>query len=109
MHWTAAFAETCDINQMSVGNCAFAYQATTKVEQAACMVMSLNNLANAAIQKNNTVEKLVAANEHLAKALANANVAISCLCLPNMPAAPATPSGTDNHPCPSHLLTIKPN
>ncbi len=71
--------------------------------------MSLNNLANAAIQKNDTVEKLAAANEHLAKAFANANVAIACLCLPNTPAAPATPSSTDNHPCSSHLLTIKPN
>jgi hypothetical protein len=108
MHWTAAFAESRDINRMIAGNCAFAYQAATKAKQAACMVTSLNNLANAAIQKHNTVEKLVAANERLAKALANANAAIACLCLPNTPAAPAATSVTDNHPRPSHRLTISP-
>ncbi len=71
--------------------------------------MSLNNLTNVAIQKNDTVEKLVAASKCLAKALANANAAIARLFLPNTPAAPVTPSGKDNHPRPSHCLTIKPN
>jgi hypothetical protein len=108
-HWTAAFAETRDINQMTAGNCTFAYQATTKAEQAARMVTSLDNLANVAIQKNNTVKELIAANKRLAKALANANAAIACLCLPNTPAAPAIPSGTDNCPRPSHWSTIKPD
>jgi hypothetical protein len=108
MHWTVAFTETCNINQMTASNRPFAYQAATKAEQASRMVRSLNNLANAAIQKNDTVEKLVAANKCLAKALANANAAIACLCLPNTPAAPATPSGTDNRPRPSNWLTIKP-
>jgi hypothetical protein len=106
---TAAFAETCDINQITADNCAFAYQATTKVEQAAHMVTLLKNLANAVIQKNNTAEKLVATNKHLAKALANANAAIAHLHLPNTPAAPATPSGTDNHLRPSHWSAIKPD
>jgi hypothetical protein len=58
---------------MMAGNCAFANQAATNAEQAACMVTSLNNLANTAIQKNDMVEKLVAANKRLAKALVNAN------------------------------------
>jgi hypothetical protein len=109
MHWTRAFTETCDINQMTAGDRAFAYQATTKAKQAAHMGTSLDNPANTVIQKNDTVEKLVAANKRLAKALANANAAIARLCLPNMPAAPATLSGTDNHLRPSHWLTIKPN
>jgi hypothetical protein len=94
-HWTAAFAETCDINQMTTGNRAFAYQAANKAKQAARMVTSLNNLTNRAIQKNDTVKKLVPANKRIAKALADANAAITCLCLPNTPAAPATPSGKD--------------
>jgi hypothetical protein len=108
-HWTLAFAESRDINQMTASDCSFAYQAATKAKQAARMVTSLNNLANAAIQKTDTIEKLVAANKCLAKALANANAAIACLCLQNMPAASAAPSGTDNRPCPSHWLTVKPN
>jgi hypothetical protein len=57
MHWTAAFAETCDINQMTAGNLAFAHQAATKAEQAAHMVTSLNNLSNVAIQKKTTLSK----------------------------------------------------
>jgi hypothetical protein len=103
------FAESRDINQMTTSNRAFAYQAATEAEQAARMVTSLDNLANAAIQKNNTVEKLVTANKRLAKALANANAAITCLRLPSTPAAPAAPSGTDNRPRPSHWSTVKPN
>ena len=42
------------------------------------MARSLDNLANAAIQKNDTIEKLVVTNECLAKALADANAAIAC-------------------------------
>jgi wyosine [tRNA(Phe)-imidazoG37] synthetase (radical SAM superfamily) len=40
------------------------------------MARSLDNLANAAIQKNDTIEKLVVTNECLAKALADANAAL---------------------------------
>jgi hypothetical protein len=87
---------------MTTGDRALAYQATTKAEQATRMVTSVANLAYGAILKNDTVEKLVAANEHLVKALANANATIACLCLPNTPATPATPSGTDNRLRPSH-------
>ena len=74
IHWTAAFTESRDINQMTAGNRTFANQAITDDKQATRMVTLLDNMANAAIQKNNTVDKLVAANEHLAKALADANV-----------------------------------
>jgi hypothetical protein len=77
LHWTAALTETCNINQMIANDSAFANQATTEAEQAAMMAKSLDNLANATIQKNVTMEKLVTANEKLAKALANANPAIA--------------------------------
>jgi hypothetical protein len=74
-HWTAAFTESRNINHMTAGDRAFAHQAATN-DQAAQMVVSLDNLANAAIQKNDTVDKLVATNERLAKALADANSAL---------------------------------
>jgi hypothetical protein len=77
LHWTAAFAETRDINHMITKDSTFANQAATYTKQAAMMAKSLDNLANAAIQKNDTVEKLVTANEKLAKALANANATIT--------------------------------
>ncbi len=41
----------------------FANQAATDAEQAAMMATSLDNLANVAIQKNNTIEKLITANQ----------------------------------------------
>ncbi len=97
-HWTAAFIESCNINQMTAGNRAFANQAITNNEQTARMVTSLDNLANAAIQKNDTVNKLVAANECLTKALADANAAIACLCFPttqlHQPLQPLQPAPT---------------
>jgi hypothetical protein len=40
LHWTAAFAETRDINYMIANNSAFANQAATKTKQAAIMAMS---------------------------------------------------------------------
>jgi hypothetical protein len=46
-----------------------ANQATTKLEQAQQMAMSLDNLANESIQKNTTIESLVATNAALTKAV----------------------------------------
>jgi hypothetical protein len=81
-HWTAAFTELRGINRMTAGDRTFAHQAATG-NQEAQMVVSLDNLANAAIQKNYTVDKLIAAKERLAKALAYANSALVRLRLPN--------------------------
>ncbi len=71
----------------------FANQAATKAKQAAMMGRSLDNLANTALQKNNTVEQLVSANKYLAKDLANANATIARLRLLVPVAAPAGKSG----------------
>jgi hypothetical protein len=49
MHWTAAFTESHNINRMTAGNHTFVNQAITDDEQAARMVTSLDNLANADI------------------------------------------------------------
>ncbi len=95
---------------MIANNSAFANQAATNAKQAAMMAKSLDNLANATIQKNVTVEKLVTANEKLAKALANANTAITRLCLPNPPNPPPTPSrSTTNNHCPLHWSAVRPD
>jgi hypothetical protein len=110
LYWTAAFAETRDINRMIANNSTFANQAATDTEQATMMAKSLDNLANAAIQKNNTTEKLVTANKKLAKALADANAAMARLCLPNPPNPPSTLSmSTMNNCCLSHWSAVKPN
>jgi hypothetical protein len=104
-HWMAAFSETRDIHRMTANDGTFANQVAAKAEQAAMMACLLDNLANAPLQKNNTVEKLVTANKKLAKALANANAAIARLCLP----APATaPTGSSNDR-PSHWSPVIPD
>ncbi len=69
LHWTAAFAETHDMNRMIANKSAFANQAATEAKQAAMMPKSLDNLTNAAIQKNDTVEKLATANKNLQRPL----------------------------------------
>jgi hypothetical protein len=113
LHWTAAFAKTCNINHMIANNSAFANQAATDAKQAAMMDKSLDNLAIAAIQKNDTVEKLFTANPKLMKALANANAAITQLRLPNPPNPPNPPStpsrSSTNNRRPSHWSAIKPD
>jgi hypothetical protein len=95
---------------MIMNNSAFANQTATEAEQAAMMAKSLDNLANATIQKNHTMEKLVTANKKITKALPDANAPIARLCLPNPPNPPSTPStGTMNNCHPSHWSAIKPD
>jgi hypothetical protein len=96
LNWMAAFSEMRDIHQMMANDGAFANQVAAEAEQAAMMARLLDNLVNAALQKNDTIEKLVIANEKLAKALANANTAIACLCLLTPATAPA--GGSNDRP-----------
>jgi hypothetical protein len=105
LHWMAAFSETRDIHWMTANDGAFANQVAAKAEQATMMAHLLDNLANAALQKNDTVEKLVTTNEKLAKALANANTVIARLCLLTPATAPA--GGSNDRP--SHWLPVIPN
>jgi hypothetical protein len=71
-HWTAAFAEMHNINLMTSGDLAFANQAAAqKIDQAEKMAALVGNLVNTSIQKNNTIDKLVATNQQQAKIIAN--------------------------------------
>ncbi len=80
IHWTAAFAEMRDINCMTSGNSAFANQAAAQeIVQAEMMAALLINLANASIQKNNTIDKLVATNQQQAKVITDLTAAIAKL------------------------------
>lgn len=67
--WTQAFNEQRDINRLTGGN--FDNQANAAVEDklGEQMVMSLDNLANAAVQKNSTVESLVTSNKQLSDSI----------------------------------------
>jgi chaperonin cofactor prefoldin len=58
-HWTRAFQENRAIQRLTGGT--FMHQANSTVEDELSekMVLSLDNLANTVIQKNDTVEELV--------------------------------------------------
>jgi hypothetical protein len=44
-HWTATFAEMCNINSMTAGDTAFGANQAVKLKQAQQMASSLDNLA----------------------------------------------------------------
>ncbi|KAL7476783.1 hypothetical protein ACHAW6_002619 [Cyclotella cf. meneghiniana] len=59
-HWTQAFNENRAIQHLTGG--IFRANATIEDELYEKMVTSLDNLSNAAVQKNNTIEKLIETN-----------------------------------------------
>jgi hypothetical protein len=70
-HGTAAFAKIHNINRMTARDTVFGANQAAELEQVQQMASSLDNLANATIQKNTTIENLMATNTMLAKAIAN--------------------------------------
>jgi hypothetical protein len=69
-----------NINCMISSNLAFANHAAAQgIIQAEKMAALLDNLANASIQKNNTIDKLVTTNQQQAKIIANLTEAIAKL------------------------------
>ena len=69
IHWMAAFAKMRDISRMTTGKTTFGANQAVEIEQAQQMATSLDNLANASIQKNATIDNLVATNAALSKAI----------------------------------------
>jgi hypothetical protein len=76
-HWTAAFAKMRDINRMTAGKMTFGANQAAKLDQAQQMLSSLDNLANATIQRNTTIENLVTTNATLTKAIADIQLSIA--------------------------------
>ena len=68
-HWTAAFAEMRDINRMTAAESGFGANAAKEEAQGRQIATSLEHLANASIQKNATIDQLVATNAQLMQAL----------------------------------------
>ena len=62
LHWTGAFAEMRNISRMTTGDSTFGANQATEIEQAQQLATSLDNLASASIQKNATINNLVATN-----------------------------------------------
>jgi hypothetical protein len=74
-----------DINHMTAGESASGANAAEEEEQARQIALSLNNLANASIQKNSTIDSLVATNAQLMQALADIQIAMAGMIPPDIP------------------------
>jgi hypothetical protein len=68
-HWTAAFAKMWDINHMTAAKTTFWANAAEEEAQGRQIAASLKHLANASVQKNATINQLVATNAQLMQAL----------------------------------------
>jgi hypothetical protein len=129
-HWTAAFAKIHDINRMTAGESTFGAIAAEEEEQGCLIASSLNNLANAFIQKILMIDSLAAINAQLTQALVDMQIAMACMSPPvhappysgtipvwgpnppptvAPPAAPGPPQANALTQCPSHWGIIKPN
>ncbi len=89
-HWMAAFAEMPDINCMMAGKAVFGTNAIEEEHQVRQIIASLHNLANASIQKNVTIDNLVASNAQLLQALQEMQAAM----------VPMFPAGQTHAPLP---------
>jgi hypothetical protein len=110
-NWTAAFTKMRGINCMTARETSFGTNQATKFEQAQQMASSLNNLANVSIQKNATINNLVATNTTLTKAIAVIQLSIAQMCAARVstlhaPKSPAPPTGDGVHH--SHWSATKP-
>ena len=77
-HWTAAFASKVELAKLT--GAAFNGMANQAEEEMADkMVVALDNLANAAVEKNGTIETLVKANLALTKAVADRDTSLLAL------------------------------
>jgi len=122
LHWTAAFAEMRDISRMTTGDTTFGANQAAEIEQAQQMVTSFNNLANASIQKNTTIENLVATNAAFTKAIQDIQDILATMMTSPPPAPqawspppgtpayvpPGQPTGEHRLGCPAHWTTVKP-
>jgi hypothetical protein len=89
----------------------FGANQAAKLKQAQQMASSLNNLANTTIQKNNTIENLVATNATLTKAIANIQLSLAQMCTAGIPTSPASTAPalmTEARVRPSHWSNTKP-
>jgi hypothetical protein len=78
-HWTAAFTEMRDINCMTAGESPFRANAAKEEVHAHQVATSLDNLANASIQKNSTINSLMALKAQLTRAFENMQAAMACM------------------------------
>jgi hypothetical protein len=122
LHWTASFTEMRDISRMTTGDTTFGANQAAEIEQAQQMATSLDNLANASIEKNTTIDNLVATNAALTRSIQDIQRMLATMMTappttpgtwtpaPGTPALapPGQPTGENPPGRPSHWATVKP-
>ena len=68
-HWTVEFDEQCDINKITAVGVFHSANTATEDLMMQQMGQSLENLANTAVAKNDTIEQLVKSNKQLTDAV----------------------------------------
>jgi hypothetical protein len=103
--------EMHDIYHMTTGETTFGANQAAEIEQTQQMATSLDNLANASIQKNVTIDNLVATNAALSKAIQDIKCTIATMMTTHTPTpGTLTPTGqpTGEQTRPTHWTTVKP-
>jgi hypothetical protein len=91
-HWTAAFAKIRDINLMTAAETTFGANTAEEEAQGRQIAMSLKHLAYASVQKNATIDQLVATNAQLMQALESLQASMSRTFVHGPPALAYTPT-----------------
>ena len=115
LHWTAAFAKMHEISRMTTCDTTFGANQAAEIKQAQQMASSLDNLDNASIQKNATIDNLVATNAALSKAIQDIQCTLATMMTTHTPAPgapalalPGQPTRETSPARPSHWATVKP-
>ena len=103
-HWTAAFTEARDISRLTSSDTTFGANAAVTDNISQQMVDSLDNLANAAVARNTTVESLVATNQQQARTISDLTAAIAAIGAGRAATIPATNQQAHQPPHPQQQI-----
>ena len=112
IHWTAAFAEMRNISRMTTSDTTFEANQAAEIEQAQQMATLLDNLANASIQKNATIDNLGATNAAFSRTIQDIQRTLATMMTNHTPTSgvPAPPGQPTGEQCtrPTHWAAEKP-
>jgi len=80
-----------DISRMTTGETTFGANQAVEIKETQQMATSLDSLANASIQKNATIDNLVATNATLSKAIQDIQRTLATM-MTNQTPTPGTPT-----------------
>ena len=98
-----------DISRMTTGKTTFGTNQAAELEQAQQIATSLDNLATKSIQKNTTIDSLVASNAALSKAIQDIQRTLATMMTnltPTLGSPALSGQPTEEHTRPTHWGTV---